>query len=90
MENIEFQKEFQKINSEVIFTDMFMANKILTLLIILLLLSCNDKAKKIEETNLCNQDSNIHYRHNELSILFIGNINKLDNKKIELLHIRNN
>lgn len=70
--------------------DILKLNKYFLFLIFLLLLSCNDKAKKIEETNLCNQDSIIHYRHNELSILFIGNINKLDNKKIELLHIRNN
>jgi hypothetical protein len=69
--------------------DILKLNKYFLFLIILLLTSCNDKVKKTEETNFCNKDSIMHYRHDALSICFLGNLNKIDNSKIDIFHIRN-
>ncbi|OWP74362.1 hypothetical protein [Flavobacterium oreochromis] len=67
-----------------------MQNKYFLLVINLLLFSCNDKEKKINEFSLCNNDNVIHFHHKELILSFAGNTNKIDVKKIKILHIRNN
>ncbi|WP_135326150.1 hypothetical protein [Flavobacterium columnare] len=67
-----------------------MRNKYFLLVFNLLLLSCNNKEKKIYDENVCSNDNIIHFHHNELSLSFAGNTNKIDAKKIKILHIRNN